>query len=739
MFPLKEQGKRPIVAQGFHKATTDEGQVRQWWDRWPQANIGIPCGEKTFCVVDIDPAKGGAESLKKLEAEHGKLPPTLQQITGGSGIHYCFTPDPRVGNSESKIALGIDTRGNDKGYICVAPSIHETGNLYRWANEGTPLACIPEWIIAKLAGRPAPEVASGPPYRRVKIDRAVDDRARAYLQQCEPAVQGQGGHARLLWACSAMVHGFELDDYAAYQLLAEEYNPRCMPPWNLGNPTELREFQRKISQGRREKQKPRGWLLNEMHQADEAMINHARAQADSMIQAAITVPKTAKTVPVAVKTAVGALVIPSINRPPDHILYPPGLVGDVVSYISQTARKPQPLLALGNALSFCGALFGRKIRDEWDLRTNVYILGVAESGAGKEHSRQVIKRLCLGAGVTEQLLGGEEITSDSAIASRLDRHPVALFQWDEIGHMMASLKDTRASGHRRSVIPYLMRLTGSANSVLLGKEYTDDSRKDIIQPHVCVYGTTVPDVFYQSISTAEIRDGLLGRFLVFRVWDDDPNVNDVKMQPMPAALIEQTQEWVQFQPEPPLETGDIQRHTGAHQITIPTDPKAQTIYLDFRSDIRRRRKEAIAHSEPHAPLWGRVEEHARRVGLTISGGDCAEPASARITVAHAEYGCNLVLYLTVEFVKATAISIADSENERQAKRIHEMVMDAGAEGLKHRDLSRRCRALTSRQRTDIVKNLLDGEYIIQVPLNRTVHYFCPPFGLNLMEEVDDGK
>ncbi|MDW8356158.1 MAG: bifunctional DNA primase/polymerase, partial [Bryobacterales bacterium] len=54
VFPCCPREKKPLVEGGFHTATTDEQRVRAWWDRWPDANIGIPTGAPSgWLVVDV--------------------------------------------------------------------------------------------------------------------------------------------------------------------------------------------------------------------------------------------------------------------------------------------------------------------------------------------------------------------------------------------------------------------------------------------------------------------------------------------------------------------------------------------------------------------------------------------------------------------------------------------------------------------------------------------------------------
>ena len=46
--------KAPYHKGGFKKATLDEKQIRDWWEKIPTANIGISCGHSGLVVVDID-------------------------------------------------------------------------------------------------------------------------------------------------------------------------------------------------------------------------------------------------------------------------------------------------------------------------------------------------------------------------------------------------------------------------------------------------------------------------------------------------------------------------------------------------------------------------------------------------------------------------------------------------------------------------------------------------------------
>ena len=159
VFPCDEF-KRPLTAGGFKSATTDPDQINQWWDKFPDALIGMPTGDGLL-VVDID-FPDGPDTLAKLEAKYEPLPPTLETITGSGGRHLFFNVDRGIRNSAGKLGKNIDIRC-DGGYVIAPPSIipalvvikgsersenenDQEKRFYRWANK-TPIADAPEWLV----------------------------------------------------------------------------------------------------------------------------------------------------------------------------------------------------------------------------------------------------------------------------------------------------------------------------------------------------------------------------------------------------------------------------------------------------------------------------------------------------------------------------------------------------------------------------------------------------------------
>jgi len=116
----------------------------------PDANLAIATGEN-IVVLDVDPPKGGDESLEALKAKYGKLPETPQVLTGYGWQFYFRQPvGITVPCSTGAIAPGIDVRGTG-GYVVAPPSTHISGRRYAWEWQSRideiPLAEPPDWLF----------------------------------------------------------------------------------------------------------------------------------------------------------------------------------------------------------------------------------------------------------------------------------------------------------------------------------------------------------------------------------------------------------------------------------------------------------------------------------------------------------------------------------------------------------------------------------------------------------------
>lgn len=208
VFPCVPGGKRPLTKHGLKDASTAERQVLEWWSRWRNANIGIPTGPASgWFVIDLDGEQGLA-SWAALEATHG-VTATLEQMTGGGGVHLVFAYPPGVtlGNTTGKLGPGVDTRGTG-GYVLVPPSVHPSGRRYAWHDDSRKPAPCPPWLVELL--QPAAPSAMSTPAERTTVE-GEPDRLLArfqglldFMAAAQKPAHGRPGNrnARLYWcAC----------------------------------------------------------------------------------------------------------------------------------------------------------------------------------------------------------------------------------------------------------------------------------------------------------------------------------------------------------------------------------------------------------------------------------------------------------------------------------------------------------------------------------------------------------
>ncbi|MCR4606419.1 MAG: bifunctional DNA primase/polymerase [Oscillospiraceae bacterium] len=173
IFPVGKD-KKPLIADWPNKATSDEKTIKDWWTRWPDANIAMATAG--FVVIDIDehdPAASGSESLHDLELQYGELPDTPEQMTPSGGRHIILQykgTDITVGTG---LAPGIDWRGNG-GYVVIAPSVLADGRSYEWEAghdpRDTPLAELPGWLHDLIVEKRTARSSQGPARAAPKIE-----------------------------------------------------------------------------------------------------------------------------------------------------------------------------------------------------------------------------------------------------------------------------------------------------------------------------------------------------------------------------------------------------------------------------------------------------------------------------------------------------------------------------------------------------------------------------------------
>ena len=104
-------------------------EVKAWFgDEFYGSNIGMVTGlVSNTLVVDIDDTDAVYDIIDELS-----LPTkTLVAQTGGGGIHLFYKLNGLVVPSRIRAFPGVDIKA-ERGFVVLPPSIHKSGNRYRW-------------------------------------------------------------------------------------------------------------------------------------------------------------------------------------------------------------------------------------------------------------------------------------------------------------------------------------------------------------------------------------------------------------------------------------------------------------------------------------------------------------------------------------------------------------------------------------------------------------------------------
>lgn len=731
IIPCKPKTKLPMTANGVKNATNNAETIRAWWQRWPNANIALACGPESgvyIVDVDVDEEKeiDGWKSLEEFEA----MPETVMQKSPRGGGHFFYRTDTPPKNKNG-FRRGIDIRSAGY-YVMLAPSVHPNGKSYEWMAGHGPgdieIAEFPAFM------RPEEKKAALPWEKQAVVtfirptSTPIIERASLYLAECDGAVQGSAGHDSLLKAASALVNGFSLDDGTALSLLWNEYNPRCNPPWDRSKAADVRDFERKVREAGKSSTKPRGHLLSDygLDGSDKAL-EYGRTLAEGLLASRpVEMPQ------VLVRSEI-AKATTKAGEWSSSLFNPPGFIGQLHQWIDSTAGCPQPKLSVVASIVAAGALFGGKVRDESDGRTNIFAMGVAPSSAGKDHPFKAISKLFEVSGA-EKLIGGGSVTSDSALEVALTTYPIQLFGIDEAGDFLSGLKNANGSGaaHLSTIKPALKRLWSSASGLYKGKQKADEEVKRIMNPHVCLWALTTPGRFYEGVGSGDLEDGFVAR-MMFAISDKRESYRFTMSSPPPEHLISVTQSWLERKNEESGEGGDIRSIITSKPTLVTTTEGAWKVINHYQKIWEDMLREGDDGSEKTAPIWGKGMENARRVALALAAGD--EFNNPEVQEGHAHYACLLTHQTIIDLVDSIKTHMSDNSWEADKKKLLRIIKRTGKKGISKGELTRMSQFIRDKKTRDGYLSEMEESSEIVVGRNAAVQklhgswLWAHPYGL----------
>lgn len=240
IFPCVPLGKLPATKDGWKEATSDAAQIAKWLAVNPNFNWACATGLSGLFVIDVDP-NGLDYWAKLLERDsdiRAAVDAAFQVRTPRGGLHIYFRGEGP--STASRIAAGIDTRGGfvrgDKivsgGYVLLPGSRTDKGGYT--ALPGGAINPLPDCIKAIIPERAKSETKglAKDPTKDLPVNVArVVDMLKKNVADGKVAIQGQGGDT-FTFKTVASVLDKAISPALAFDLLWDNWNPHCQPPWD---------------------------------------------------------------------------------------------------------------------------------------------------------------------------------------------------------------------------------------------------------------------------------------------------------------------------------------------------------------------------------------------------------------------------------------------------------------------------------------------------------------------------
>ena len=710
VFPCHAGGDKAKQPMPFIKwrdaSTTSQSQIRQWWQKWPDAAIGLDLGKCGLLVIDADRhgEHDGVEAWGAVMAAHGFDPDSAPLVaTPNQGNHHFFRQpaDRRLGNGRGSLPPGVDVRG-EGGYVIAPGTIMADGRVYELFGDLAAAPAIPDWLSAILEERRVPTVHENvheiqkTAHKIPKATLPAGNEIEELLSYIPPDL-GYHDWIAVLMALHAVGASIDLAD--AWSARGSKYKGR-------------REIEQKWRSFKRTGVTSRSLaMIAEQYGADLAEIA-ARFNLPSFDaqEAATAARRLIEGHDGRLREAVTGLEVAEPAKaaaPALPVDYPPGLVGAIARWIVDTARRPQPELAIGAALAIVGTACGRHVQGPTEAGTALYVLSLAPTGKGKETPLKACMRVLAASGMGMHI-GPDQWMSMSALINMMERMPLALCAQDEFGAFMQRIFNRKASTHERAIPQILRSLWGVNFGPWTTPQWANGKAFVVDAPHLTIYGTSTHEQFYSAMEGAAIADGTLNRFLVIE-GRRSPEMQEPKASPniVPDEIVNGLKAVF-------YRSGNIaasQRNQVDYNLAIAG---SQT-RLDWCADGSRQAYEAfmreIDRDAGDRPLTAdfivRAPEMAIRIATILAAGQGHDS----VRRSDVEFGIAMVRNSLMHMISGADEYMAGNDHEANVKKVLRIIRQAGR--IEHSRLLAQVRAIRARDLKDIISNLVEEGSIIK--------------------------
>jgi hypothetical protein len=381
--------------------------------------------------------------------------------------------------------------------------------------------------------------------------------------------------------------------------------------------------------------------------------------------------------------------------------YPTGMLGKLFKLNLDFATRNQPSLAMGGAIALASVIVSNRFKflDTW---SNLYVLNVAETGAGKSFPQKMAKKILTNEIHKEKLLGQGNYRSSSALLQDLPTQRNRLDLIDEASALFGAISN--GGIFQNDMDDILCGLFSDSNDLYLGPHASEKKAIRVWHPCVSMLLSTTPSGLKQSISNALATKGFFPRCLLFIDYEYGKQQESFFDESAYKEICTFFKEIRAITNPIPSKNSDL-----VNDVPNPLEIECTSDALAYLIQKRFQWNEDITDkgiSELDRVFLTRAGEYATKLAL-IHGALRLK----KVEMEDVLWACGIM-----DAMKKNASHLmpqigAENKNQANSARVYAIISEKGV--LTHKELIKRTRWLSKRERNDVLDSLSEEGVIVK--------------------------
>ena len=374
----------------------------------------------------------------------------------------------------------------------------------------------------------------------------------------------------------------------------------------------------------------------------------------------------------------------------DSLTHPPGILGYLIDWITETGPTPNRRLALSSALALTSMLLGRNISTPTDGSLEMYVILTSPTGGGKGHQPRAINSLIEKLKL-ERHMGDDEFQSGAYLEDLIQQKPLCLSIQDEFGQILSQITAHNASLNLSRISTILRKLLGINFDVYRTGGAKSRPSIAVYSPHLTLYGLSTSIQLFKSIKSKDISNGLLNRFLLIdggdeRLFHDKKEGISVR-NPPPELLRDLYKLYSIGAPKTGNLSGFFDKNIGQRPAIFKVEWQsidAKNVYLEFREECSL----IINEDSDLGEVYARTAFYSIKLATILAC--CENPDNPLVTTSHMEWSKKLAKESADRFFYHAKKNMIDPLSYSEIfDKIIAILSTSNPEGLPPRSMQRR--------------------------------------------------